>query len=695
MDLSNDLISQFVKFTKDDNVSKQETTVYGTAVEYNGGIYVKLDGSEQLTPVNTTTDVKPGERVTVLIKNHTATATGNITSPAARTDDVKEIGSKITEFEVIVAHRVVAEDIEAVNAYIDNLKATVATFTSLSTKDLEAVNAEIDNIQSRIINTEYLKATDIEAIDAEIENLRATFGTFDSLTTDDLEAVNADIDHLKSYSAEFTYVSTNVLEAVKADIQDLDTKKLSAEQADIRYANIDFSNIGEAAVTKIFSESGIIEDLIVSEGKITGELVGVTIKGDLIEGNTIKADKLVVKGSDGIYYKLNFESGNFTDSEEVPDDGLHGSVIVANSITAEKIAVDDLVAFDATIGGFQISENSIYSGVKSSVDNTTRGIYLDNDGQMNFGDSNNYIKYYKDSDWKYKFEIAAQSIKLGGSGRNVEEAVDNAVNTANDAKETAAKGVKAIYRYYLLQSSTLDVPVKPTTYPPPSSETDPEWVDVEPIYTYAEESIDKSLYFVDCTIYNDNSWEYSEVSLSRSYEAVKDAQLDIDAANALITALCESGADKSLLTQTENGWQFDLTSLKQDVSNEITNSTNTIEESLNETNSNLNSLQTAYGELSAHVIIDKIVNEDDSITPIIKLNSDSDVFEVRITNQKIDFVEYVVDDEGTKKETIPANISNERLNIEKANVKEELQFGGFVWEIHGDGNMGLVWRGVE
>ena len=64
----------------------------------------------------------------------------------------------------------------------------------------------------------------------------------------------------------------------------------------MKYASIDFSNIGIAAMKKFYSESGLIKNVVVGDQTITGELVGVTIKGDLIEGNTIKADKLVIKG---------------------------------------------------------------------------------------------------------------------------------------------------------------------------------------------------------------------------------------------------------------------------------------------------------------------------------------------------------------------------------------------------------------
>lgn len=428
MALSSDLISQFVKSTKDETKEKQQTTLKGTTVLYNGKWYVKLDGSDLLTPVSTTADVAEDERVNVTIENHTATITGNLSSPAARTDDLQETDKKvedaakeITEFQIVMAAKVNATDLEAINATIEALRAKTANFDSMA-----AITADIQKLQAKYASLEYVDATTMKALTAEIDNLQARIAAVGDLTVEDLEAMNADIDNLKAYNAEFTYVSADRLEVLKGQIKELETKKLSATEADIKYANIDFSNIKMAAVEKLFTESGIIKDLIVSEGKITGELVGVTIKGDLIEGGTVKADKLVVKGSDGLYYKLNMEGGATT-SEQVTDEdlqnGLSGSIIVAKSITAEKVAVDDLVAFGATIGGFHITNSSIYSGTKASVDNTTQGIYLDKEGQMALGDSNQFLKYYKDSDGNYKLEISAGTIKMSSSDKTVETIV--------------------------------------------------------------------------------------------------------------------------------------------------------------------------------------------------------------------------------------------------------------------------------
>ena len=73
--------------------------------------------------------------------------------------------------------------------------------------------------------------------------------------------------------------------------------------------------------------------------------------------------------------------------------------------------------------------------------------------------------------------------------------------------------VVATTRYYLLQSSTLSPPAKPSAKQPGGS-----WTDSEPSYTATSTN---SLYFVDRTDYSDGTWAYSSVSLSSSYEAAK------------------------------------------------------------------------------------------------------------------------------------------------------------------------------
>ena len=173
----------------------------------------------------------------------------------------------------------------------------------------------------------------------------------------------------------------------------------------------------------MYAKSGIIENIIADGVDVVGDLVAVRIKGDLIEAGTLKADRLIIKDSDsGLYYQLNFQGGTFKEGEEVPTDSLHGSVIAADSITAAKISVKDLAAFGATIGGFHIKGTSIYSGVKETSDNATRGIYLDSEGQLSIGDDRYFFKYYLDPvDNTYKIAISAESILFGAGDQSSAE----------------------------------------------------------------------------------------------------------------------------------------------------------------------------------------------------------------------------------------------------------------------------------
>lgn len=427
MGLSTDLISQFVKATKDTELTKTENTVYGTIV-YNGKPYVKLDGSDLLTPVSTTANIADGERVTVSIQNHTATVTGNISSPSASSSDVQDIVDEISEFEIVIADKVSTKDLDAEKARIDTLVSDNVTIK----QTLTANEADISNLKAENATiTGKLTATEADITKLQTEKLNADIADITYATITDLEATNADIHNLEATYGEFEVLTTNKFAAIDATIQDLDVDNLNA-----KYANIDFSNIGEAAIKNFYSTSGIIENLVISEGTITGNLVGVTIKGDLIEGGTVVADKLVVKGEDGLYYKLNTD-GVTTEAEQTEYNSLNGSIITAKSITATKISVDDLVAFDATIGGFNITENSIYSGVKKAVDNTTRGVYFDNEGQASFGDSSNYIKYYRDVDGNYKLELSASTMIFSSSNKNVETVVNEAQTSANNAQNAA------------------------------------------------------------------------------------------------------------------------------------------------------------------------------------------------------------------------------------------------------------------
>lgn len=448
MALSSELIDQLVKVTQNTEPRDKDNTAYGTVVIMGSKKYVKIDGSDLMTPVSSTVAVENGDRVIVTIKSHSATVTGNTSSPAASDKKVTELGTKISDFEIVIADKVSAKELDVQIGRIDDLTVDNATIK----ESLTANKAKIDDLTAKNAEiTGTLEANKAKIDDLDAKKLDAEVADIKYASVDRLDATDANLRNLKSDYAQFEKTTTGELEATNAKIDGLDTK----------YANVDFSNIGKAAIERFYATSGIIKDLIVGDQTITGELVGITITGDLIKGNTIVADKLVIKGSDGLYYKLNTD-GVTTEKEQTEYNSLNGQIIQAKSITATKIDVKDLVAFGATIGGFNIGQDSIFSGVKETVDNKSRGIYMDKNGQIAIGDVNNYIKYFKDTDGRYRLKISAASLEFNASGDSGEESKDleTVIKDINDKVDGIAKtnkGIGSITNYYLATSESSGV----------------------------------------------------------------------------------------------------------------------------------------------------------------------------------------------------------------------------------------------
>lgn len=498
MALSNQIASQFAKLVTDNKKNTEGSTLNATYKKIGDTEYVQLDGSDILTPVTSTVVAEQDDRVKVLIKDHMATVIGNITSPSARNKDVSNLkdevdeqgntikqmdntiiqqGNSIVQMETnINQHSVTLNQhdtkINQQGDEIVSIKNTILaqgnsielinnTITAQGNK-IDSMNNTItehgDNINS-MNNTITAQGNQIKANTNNIEIQGNTIKQQGNKITqnentikqqgDSINSINnnmtlmnnqieANKTKLTAHDSDITIINSafvikdGVLTGLsKAVLDDLETNTLKTG-----YAKIDFSNIGIAAIEKLFTDSGIINDLIVNEGHITGELVGVTIKGDLIEAGTVVADKLVIKGSNGLYYKLN-TNGETIESEQTTENSLNGSIITAKSITASKIQVTDLVAFGATIGGFDITDNSIHSHLKDSVDSPDEGLFLGADGQLALGNDRNHIKYYKDENDKYILDVRLDKLYLGSSSQTADKQFEGMVEiSANNLTTT-------------------------------------------------------------------------------------------------------------------------------------------------------------------------------------------------------------------------------------------------------------------
>ena len=253
MGLSNDLISQFVKATNDTKKEKTEKTVYGKIVDDNGSLKVRLDGADEkvLTPIITTSNVKAGDRVIVLIKNHSATVIGNTSSPSTTVSDVEGINNKITEVETLVSGKVDTGDLSAESARIDSLNSEVI----LVKKDLFAAQGSIETLQADTVEVK----KKLTANEADIKSLKTTKldveiaeATYATITN--LEAANTTITDLQADYGDFKTLVSNKITVYDADIQSLKTNKLSASTAAITYAKISDLEAANAELLKLIQD---------------------------------------------------------------------------------------------------------------------------------------------------------------------------------------------------------------------------------------------------------------------------------------------------------------------------------------------------------------------------------------------------------------------------------------------------------
>lgn len=195
MGLSSELVSQFAKITNDKTTEKSEgVTLYGEVYEMGDKIYVKFDGSEELTPVTTIAEkdedgnttnfkygaasVKSGDRVSVLLKGHSATITGNLSDPPVGRAEFT-VGESYILAQVADAKLVIDGLANSITARVQNTELKVdamgVTFTNL-TDGMENGTTIINGgcIKTGTIDAKYLNLTGAITFDDLDQSTRNT-----------------------------------------------------------------------------------------------------------------------------------------------------------------------------------------------------------------------------------------------------------------------------------------------------------------------------------------------------------------------------------------------------------------------------------------------------------------------------------------------------------------------------------------
>lgn len=267
-------------------------------------------------------------------------------------------------------------------------------------------------------------------------------------------------------------------------------------------------------------------------------------------------------------------------------------------------------------------------------------------------------------------------------------------------------------RYYKLESSTATAPSKPTENPPH------DWSTTEPSYTSGSTN---TLYFVDCTIYSNGTFKYSDVSKSSSYEAAKEAynkaqtaqetvdktrQEFTDYQSSITNELGTIRTDASETRTILDGKISDLSELIGDIDGIDPDATiakilKTYSSSITQNATDITAIVSKKYQTSDDVndiVNAKALSEREYLQTYLRFDengltlgkSDSDFLTV-LTNTMLAFRQSGLD---------VAYISNLALYITQAIIKERLIFGAdrsdkqqFVWSFGDTGTLDLTYEG--
>ena len=238
---------------------------------------------------------------------------------------------------------------------ITNSKIADSTIENSKIKDSTITNAKIADATIELEKGSKSFITDLTADNAYIKNLKATIGEFGYITAENADLTYATITSLQTVDGKIDTLSSKAITTENLSAKVAALGYLSAESADLKYANIKLSNIEVADIATLFAGVGLIDRTTIVEGHITGFLDSVEVNAANITAGTLVADRILLKGENGLLYSLNnlgelqSKTVDTLDGYILTDRTVNADKIVAKSITANELDVEKVFANSAVI----------------------------------------------------------------------------------------------------------------------------------------------------------------------------------------------------------------------------------------------------------------------------------------------------------------------------------------------------------
>ena len=429
MSLSSDLVSQFTKITNDSKRDATAVTLRGVIEKHDEIVYVKLDGSDELTPITRTVEVAEGDRVEVTIANHAATVTGNLSDPSIGVVRANGLETKIEQTA------------DAIRFELKNEITNMYTHVELTADGIRSeVSEQVTNLSNNITNVENGIRDDLGA---DILTLSADLANMDSAIredfAEDLSDLNDTITEVdqnirKDFDADIATMNATV-EKIQVDVTNLDSK-ITQTASEIRSeVSADVENIN-ISITDM--ESSIRNDMNAKDAELDSKITqtATSIRSE-VSANVTDINTSIENVETGIRNDMNAKDAEL-DSKitqtatsiksevDVKITDVDGRVTELNTkVVQNSTSIATLVQNDAEFSEFkQTVEGFSFMGKGGTVKISGGDLTLT--GSISFEDFN--------SDTQLQLEATeTAAINALQNASTAQDTADGAQTTANDA----------------------------------------------------------------------------------------------------------------------------------------------------------------------------------------------------------------------------------------------------------------------
>ena len=293
MGLSSELASQFAKVTNDSSRNTNGTKLYGTIAMLGEVPHVKLDGTEELTPISRTVEVAEGDRVEVMIANHSATVTGNLTDPSIGIMRAGNLESKITQTAEQIQLQV--SDLEK---NLDSKITQTATEIRSEVTDLDGRFSEnITTVENGIRND---MTNSLASMSDTLTGLSNDLSGLEESTNSSISTINASIETLtfnvSDLDSKITQTATEIRSEVSAEVTDLNATIVNTETGIRDTINVEVANL-DSKITQ--TATSIQSEVSAKFETVDGEIEKFSKFKQTVEGFSFMGTGGTVKISGG------------------------------------------------------------------------------------------------------------------------------------------------------------------------------------------------------------------------------------------------------------------------------------------------------------------------------------------------------------------------------------------------------------